>query len=78
MLSAFDNNGSYDQIGFDTYYNGVWGLTYTWTTGPLDGLQYYPVENYNDQMNLSMGSTYTVSITVQDFTAVFTLARAAR
>ena len=75
LLSAYDSNGSYDQIGFDTYYNGLWGLTYSWTTGPLGGATYYPLNDtlYHNEMNLSMGSTYAVSITVQNLTAVFTL-----
>jgi hypothetical protein len=33
LLSAWDNAGSYDQIGFSDYY-GTWGLVYSWTTGP--------------------------------------------
>jgi len=67
FLSAWDSNKSYDQIGFDAI-NGSWGLVYSWTT--LDGggnLHYHPdnLSQYDDEMNLSLGTTYTFSITVQ-------------
>jgi len=32
LQSTWDNKASYDQIGFANA-NGVWGLTYSWTTG---------------------------------------------
>jgi len=64
ILSAFDSNGSYDQIGFCAYY-GVWGLSYSWTVGspyPASNVVYY----YDPAaMILSLGATYTFSITTQ-------------
>jgi hypothetical protein len=61
LLSAFDSNGSYNQIGFSSYY-GTWGLTYSWTSGP----PHNPTYNFNaNAMNLSIGVTYTFDITTQ-------------
>jgi outer membrane protein assembly factor BamB len=61
ILSAWDNNGSYNQIGFADDY-GIWGLSYSWTTGPLDNLTY----NYSpNALALSLGVTYTFYITTQ-------------
>jgi hypothetical protein len=77
LLSAFDSNGSYDQIGFDAY-NGVWGLVYSWTTiNASGGLVYHP-ENENQsqylhEMNLSMSTAYTFVITVNNLQANFSL-----
>ncbi|HML02744.1 MAG TPA: NosD domain-containing protein [Candidatus Bathyarchaeia archaeon] len=63
ILSAFDSNGSYDQIGFCAYY-GVWGLSYSWTTGsPYPGSVVYIYDPI--AMILSPGVTYTFSITTQ-------------
>lgn len=61
LLSAWDSNGSYDQIGFsDTY--GSWGLAYSWTTGPSSNLTFH----YSSKaMALSSGLTYTFNITVK-------------
>ena len=60
IMSAFDNNGSYDQIGLSDDY-GVWGMTYSYTydtagTGCTGTLAYV----YNpDTFNLNPGQWYT-------------------
>ena len=61
LLSAWDSNGSYDQLGFSNTY-GTWGLTYSWTSGPSDNLIYHYSSN---AMALSEGATYTFSITTK-------------
>ena len=54
LLSAWDIAGSYDQIGFsDTW--GVWGLTYSWTSGACTSPTYHYSSN---AMALSLGVTY--------------------
>jgi hypothetical protein len=60
LASIWDNSGSYDQIAFsDTY--GVWGLTYSWTSGSCSN----PTYNYNpDAMNLNLATTYQFYIGV--------------
>ena len=64
LLSAFDSNGSYDQIGFCAYY-GVWGLAYSWTTtgSPYPGSVTYIFDPI--AMILSPGVAYMFSITTQ-------------
>ena len=62
LLSDWDSNGSYNQIGFSNYY-GTWGLTYSWTSG------LHPNETYHYNPNvmvLSLGTTYTFSITTEN------------
>ncbi len=59
LLSAFDNSGSYDQLGFSNTY-GTWGLTYSWTSGGPSN----PTYHYNpNAMALTPGATYTFIIT---------------
>ncbi len=59
LLSAFDNAGSYDQLGFSADY-GKWGLTYSWTYTKGRHTTYY----YSpDAMELTAGQTYTFTIT---------------
>jgi hypothetical protein len=54
LASIWDNNGSYDQIGYSDDY-GVWGLTYSWTSGPCNQLKFH----YNpDAMNLNLSTNY--------------------
>lgn len=54
LLSAFDNTGSYDQIGISDDW-GVWGFTYSWTSGSLCNLTYY----YNaDALTLNASTDY--------------------
>ncbi len=69
ILSAFDNNGSYDQLGFSDSW-GTWGLSYSWTTGPTSDLTYYYSSN---AMTLSTGTTYTFNITTQSGYTYFTV-----
>ena len=60
LASVWDNSGSYDQIGFADYF-GVWGLTYSWTSGPCTN----PTYNFSpNAMNLALGTTYDFYITV--------------
>jgi hypothetical protein len=61
LLSAWTSNGSYDQLGFSNNY-GTWGLTYSWTSGPVDNPTYHYSSN---AMPLSVGATYTFSITTE-------------
>ena len=75
MISAWDSNDSYDQIGIDAYH-GKWELVYSWTTfsGPADDAQlnYYPSGDiYYEEMQLSLGVKYNFSITVQNGVALF-------
>jgi hypothetical protein len=59
LLSIWDNTGSYDQIGFSDDY-GVWGLTYSFTTGPCTSLTYV----YSpDVVALTPGQQYFIAIT---------------
>ena len=67
LLSAWDNAGSYDQIGFSDSY-GVWGLTYSWTSGSPNNPTYHYSAN---AMALSSGVTYTFNITVESGVAHF-------
>ncbi|MDE1860130.1 MAG: hypothetical protein KGH72_00245 [Candidatus Micrarchaeota archaeon] len=55
LMSAWDNAGSYDQIGFSDFY-GQWGLVYSWTSGPPNALTYHysPIAAV-----LTPGATYT-------------------
>jgi hypothetical protein len=62
ILSAWDNSNppSYDQIGF-TNDHGVWGLVYSYTTGPCDSLSYH----FNpDARTLTAGKTYTFNMSI--------------
>jgi outer membrane protein assembly factor BamB len=69
LLSAWDNAGSYDQIGFADAW-GTWGLTYSWTVGdPRDYSSYRFTPN---AMALSPGVTYTFYITTQSGVTNFT------
>ena len=61
ILSAWDSNGSYDQLGFSNTY-GTWGLSYSWTSGPASNPTYHYSSN---AMALSVGATYTFSITTE-------------
>jgi len=59
LASVWDDSGSYDQIGFADVY-GVWGLTYSWTSGPCSNLTY----NFNpDAIELDPSTAYTFYIT---------------
>ena len=61
LASIWDNSGSYDQIAFANDY-GVWGLTYSYTTGPCSN----PTYVYNpDAMSLTPGTIYKFYITTQ-------------
>jgi hypothetical protein len=61
LLSAWDSNGSYDQIGFSNFY-GTWELAYSWTTGPPSNLTFHYPLNLNETRTLTEGATYTFSI----------------
>jgi hypothetical protein len=65
LLSVWDSAGSYDQIGF-TDDDGVWGLTYSWTTACAASYNYNP-----DAMNLQRGTTYDFVMTIGSGTVVF-------
>jgi hypothetical protein len=59
LLSIWDKAGSYDQIGFTDDF-GVWGLAYSWTSGPCSS----PTYNYNpDYFSLTPGQEYLFAIT---------------
>lgn len=63
LLSAFDNNGSYDQIGISDD-NGTWGLTLSYTydtsgTGCSGTLAYVFTPDY---VTLTQGTTYTFAM----------------
>jgi hypothetical protein len=54
LASLWDNKLSYDQIGYSND-NGVWGLTYSYTTGTCSELSFH----YNpDAMNLTTNTIY--------------------
>ena len=62
LLSIWDNAGSYDQIGYSGD-NGVWGLTYSYTTGSCSS----PTYVYNpDYFSLTPGQEYLIAITTQN------------
>jgi hypothetical protein len=61
LLSAWDSAGSYDQIGFSDCY-GIWGLTYSWTSGPPTNPTYHFSPN---AIALSLGVTYVFNITTE-------------
>jgi hypothetical protein len=68
ILSCFDSNGSYDQLGFCAN-NGAWELDYCWTAGdPSLDSSYH---NHPNSATLSQGTTYTFNITVQNGFAYF-------
>lgn len=59
ILSIWDNNGSYDQIGFTDDY-GTWGLAWSYTTGSCSSVTYY----YSpDAVTLTPGQLYLFAIT---------------
>jgi hypothetical protein len=61
LASIWDNAGSYDQIGFADDF-GIWGLTYSWTSGPCTT----PTYNYSpDAMDLVLGTTYDFYVIIQ-------------
>jgi hypothetical protein len=68
ILSAFDSNGSYDQIGFSADY-GTWGLSYSWTSNKGRHTTYH----YSPNAKTLTPGTYTFTITtaggVTDFAA---------
>jgi len=59
ILSIWDNAGSYDQIGF-TDDDGVWGLAYSYTTGPCFDVSYVYTP---DEQPLTGGQEYLFAIT---------------
>src|SRR5579862_6535094 len=59
ILSIWDNVGSYDQIGFANN-NGVWGITYSYTTGTCPSLTYH----YNSDAQAITAGKYTFTITI--------------
>ncbi len=61
LLSAWDNAGSYNQIGFADAY-GVWGLTYSWTSGPCTDPTYHYSAN---AMALSLSTVYKFYINTE-------------
>jgi hypothetical protein len=67
LVSAWDSNSSYDQLGFTNDY-GNWGLCYSWTSGGSAN----PVYHFNpDAMNLTAGATYTFQMTTQSGSTEF-------
>ena len=59
LASAWDNKGSYDQIGFADD-SGRWGLSYSWSSGPCTNLTYH----YNPSaLILNASATYTFYVT---------------
>jgi hypothetical protein len=72
LLSAWDNNGSYDQIGFSNFY-GTWALTYSWSTGPPSNLTFHYPKSPSETRTLTQGATYTfwISFWTGDGVALF-------
>jgi hypothetical protein len=70
ILSAWDSNGSYDQIGFGNFF-GTWALAYSWTSGPLGNLTYHSPSYLNETITLTEGATYTFLISVENGVALF-------
>ena len=68
ILSCYDNNGSYDQLGFCAN-NGFWELAYSYTVGNPAYLSSYRWDA--NAMTLSQGTTYTFNMTVQNGIAFF-------
>lgn len=69
LLSVWDDNGSYDQIGFADYYSNTWTLLYSWTT--TDNSSH--IINYNlnrTTMNLSPGTEYDFTIIANNNTNI--------
>jgi len=58
LLSAWDTAGSYDQVGFADA-NGVWGVTYSYTTGTCAVTYFY---SYN-ALTLTAGQEYAFFLT---------------
>jgi hypothetical protein len=70
LLSAWDDNSSYDQLGF-TAYHGGWEIGYSWTTINDHDYENLDYHTYWSEMPLSCGVKYTFNITVQDTVATF-------
>lgn len=68
LLSVWDSAGSYDQIGFADNY-GVWGLTYSWTTGTPDN----PTYIYTPDAITLIPGEYTFSISTSDGFTTFSV-----
>lgn len=67
LLSAWDNAGSYDQIGVAAW-DGGWGLLYSWTSACAGTYHYTP-----DAYGLTRGSTYGFEMTIASGTVTFEL-----
>jgi hypothetical protein len=60
LLSAWDNTGSYDQVGFSDDY-GVWGMTFSTTTGSCSN----PIYNFTaDALKLNVSTEYSFSMAI--------------
>ena len=64
LLSAWDNNVSYDQIGFGTTDTGVWNIAYGWTT--VDSNLQVHYHDFLYTLDLSLGASYTFNITTHN------------
>jgi hypothetical protein len=70
LLSVWDSAESYDQIGFADAW-GVWGLAYSWTSGPIDNPTYHYTPN---AMELRPGE-YTFYIMIGSGSTTFFVAQ---
>lgn len=69
LLSAWDNNGSYDQIGFSDNYGKNWGVSYSYTN---DGYCSNPSYGFNiDAFNLTQGTLYTFTMDISGGVVVY-------
>lgn len=72
LLSAFDNSGTYDQIGFDDYWGGGGGWQIVWSVGPdcanlADFQQDYTSNLLADNNQYTFGMTAIASNTTIEF-----------
>lgn len=68
LLSAWDSNSSYLQLGISSY-AGSWGIVYSWTTTNAEGYMIYHFQAHT--YTLEPSTTYTFIITVSDGVAHF-------
>jgi hypothetical protein len=61
LVSVFDNNNSYDQLGFSNDFGAGWTLTYSYTDGNCASQSY--AYTY-DEMSLTQGQTYNFSMQI--------------
>lgn len=76
LISAWDNAGSYDQIGYAAD-NGQWGTTFSWTDDPGSGAC-AQVFHYNPAAyHLTRGTTYLFAMTIASGVVTFNVENSA-